>query len=64
MQVHPFLSEHDLQELFADYEGLYNTIIAGDEKKADRLSQAHLARRRAQVERLPAAAFAFNRSNG
>ena len=58
MQVHPFLSADDLRELFSDYRLLYDAIIDGDGKKAARVFETHIRRRRTQLERLPAEAFA------
>lgn len=59
MQVHPYLSFADLEELFADYDPLYTALAAGDGKKAKRVIEAHTRRRAAQLERLPEAAFAI-----
>jgi DNA-binding GntR family transcriptional regulator len=59
MQVRPYLSGTDLEELFADYGPLYEAIAAGDGKKAKRVIEAHTRRRAAQFERLPEAAFAI-----
>ncbi len=57
MQVHPYLTTADLEELFADYPVLYDAIMAGDGKKAKRAIETHTRRRAAQMERLPAEAF-------
>jgi DNA-binding GntR family transcriptional regulator len=58
MQVHPFLTPQDLEELFADYKPLYEAIIGGDAKKAKRAIETHTRRRGVQFERLPEEAFA------
>jgi DNA-binding GntR family transcriptional regulator len=57
MQVHPYLSTAFLEELFADYEVLYNAIMAGDGAKAKKSIEVHTRRRAAQLEKLPPEAF-------
>jgi DNA-binding GntR family transcriptional regulator len=59
MQVHPFLTPQNLEELFADYPLLYEAIIEADGKKARRIIEVHLKRRAAQFEQLPARAFSM-----
>jgi DNA-binding GntR family transcriptional regulator len=57
MQVHPFLSPQDLEELFADYSVIYEAVMKGDAKKARRALEMHNRRRAEQAARLPDAAF-------
>ena len=59
MQVHPYLSAGNLEELFADYRLIYEAILDGDGKKAQRVIQAHTRRRAVQFEQLPLQAFAI-----
>jgi DNA-binding GntR family transcriptional regulator len=58
MQVHPFLSKADFDELFADYRLLYDALLNGDGKKARKLFELHARHRAAQFESLPPQAFA------
>jgi DNA-binding GntR family transcriptional regulator len=57
MQVHPYLTPTDLEELFADYAVLFEAITSGDGKKAKRTIEVHTKRRAEQMERLPPEAF-------
>lgn len=59
MQVHPFLSTADLEELFADYSLLYDALLKGDAKKARKVIEVHGRHRASQMERLPPRAFAI-----
>ena len=58
MQVHPFLSTADFEELFGDYRLLHDALLSGDGKKAKKFIDLHARHRIAQMERLPAQAFA------
>jgi DNA-binding GntR family transcriptional regulator len=57
MQVHPYLSPKDLDELFADYHLFYQAISRGDGKAAKRTIEIHTRRRAAQMRRMPPEAF-------
>lgn len=62
MQVHPFLSPADLQKLFADYRLLFDAIVGRDGRKARRIIDVHIERRRSQIKRLAPEAFAAGRT--
>ena len=58
IQIHPFLTMHDLNALYSDYELLYEALLRGDAAKARRAIEQHIRRRRRQIEKLPPEAFA------
>jgi len=58
IQIHPFLTMRDFNDLFADYRPLYEALIRGDGKKARQSFERHMGICRRQLERLPAEAFA------
>lgn len=58
IQIHPFLTAHDLDTLYSDYALLYATLSRGDGAKARRAIEQHVQRRRRQIEKLPRDAFA------
>jgi DNA-binding GntR family transcriptional regulator len=58
IQIHPFLTAHDLDALYSDYERLYAALLRGDAAKSRRAIEQHVQRRRRQIEKLPPEAFA------
>jgi DNA-binding GntR family transcriptional regulator len=58
IQVHPFLSAGDLDDLFSDYHLLYEAIVESNGARARRILEQHIRRRRSQIEKLPDEAFA------
>jgi DNA-binding GntR family transcriptional regulator len=58
IQIHPFLTVHDLNALYSDYQLLYAALVRGDAAKARRAIEQHIRRRRRQIEKLPPEAFA------
>jgi DNA-binding GntR family transcriptional regulator len=58
MQVYPYLSPADRNQQFADYKLLYESLLAGDGKRAKRIVDLHIRRSRIQIQKLQDEAFA------
>lgn len=56
-QVHPHLSQEDRQSQYHDYAPLYEAIMEGDTRAAQRIVATHLRRSRMHAQHLPDAAF-------
>ena len=57
MQIHSFLSPDYQKQQFADYERIYEALMAGDPKRAQWLIKSHIRNSRIQILHLPSEAF-------
>ncbi len=64
MQIHAYIPVDQRNQQFADYRLLYEALMEGDSKRANRIVELHVRRSRMQIQHAPDEAFAMDLAAG